>query len=490
MRDIVRSDEHADTFVRLGLKPEYFGTHSICKGAITHAACGVTVSPPIASICIRANWKMSGVMNRYIRFEAAGDQYVGRSVSGRDRLSEDFAESCPYFEFSQYEPAEKERRQNLVDGWIRSRMPGGGENDNIFCIFKMCLASFIYHRPWLEANLHQDCEVRSTIFWSETGAGADNALPFSDHVVTKHLWDKTEDTPHITGLPPDVLYMAQVKGLIAKFDRLERALREDNDRVAGSILQGIEQSLDNRSVGGEGYGRLNEIHAMLNTLVQRGNLPPPTQQEAGEASVEEFVEFNCQADVEDDDNYVVEISFEESNIEQNNRASRLANDAAKRQMKKRKVSVGYHHGVLTTLPQTMVEYPAMNLQQLMSMWLMGSPSEGITALRQLNSKMVGYFDKEGAKLSRMRRLMGAVEHFAKLRGVWRPDHAQNYWNGGTVTRLWEGVWDDMKPFLETVTKYDEEDKPDSTHKSRCGDLRWRTCHDKLLKCGVFKELGL
>ena len=80
MCDIVRSDEHRDTFVSLGLKPEYFGTHSISKGAITHAACAVTVSPLIASVCIRANWKMPDVMNRYIWFESAGDMFVGKSV--------------------------------------------------------------------------------------------------------------------------------------------------------------------------------------------------------------------------------------------------------------------------------------------------------------------------------------------------------------------------------------------------------------------------
>jgi hypothetical protein len=125
MRDIVRSEEHCDTFVSLGLKPEYFGTHSIRKGAITHAACGVTVSPPIASICIRANWKMTGVMNRYIRFESAGDMYVGKSVCGRDRMGEEFAESCPYFDFSDYEPGEKERHHQIIDAWIRSRMHGG-----------------------------------------------------------------------------------------------------------------------------------------------------------------------------------------------------------------------------------------------------------------------------------------------------------------------------------------------------------------------------
>jgi hypothetical protein len=56
------------------MKPEYFGTHSICKGAITHAACGVMSSPQIAFICICANWKMPGIMNRYIWYENVGDQ--------------------------------------------------------------------------------------------------------------------------------------------------------------------------------------------------------------------------------------------------------------------------------------------------------------------------------------------------------------------------------------------------------------------------------
>lgn len=191
MRDIVRSEEHCDTFVSLGLKPEYFGTHSIRKGAITHAACGVTVSPPIASICIRANWKMTGVMNRYIRFESAGDMYVGKSVCGRDRMGEEFAESCPYFDFSDYEPGEKERHHQIIDAWIRSRMPGGGENHDVFTLFKCCVASFVYHRQWLESNLHPESEVRGCIFWNET-------VPFANDITTRHLWDKTQLTHHLS----------------------------------------------------------------------------------------------------------------------------------------------------------------------------------------------------------------------------------------------------------------------------------------------------
>ncbi len=64
---------------------------------------------------------------------------------------------------------------------------------------------------------------------------------------------------------------------------------------------------------------------------------------------------------------------------------------------------------------------------------------------------MGHFDKEGQKLSWMRRVMRVVEHFACMRGVWKPKNAKEYWNGKTVTTLWNGVWNDLKPYLLTVT---------------------------------------
>lgn len=66
------------------MPPEYSGTHSIRKGAATVSATGSTSCPPIASICLRANWALPGVSNRYIEFEYAGDQLLASvSVQGR-----------------------------------------------------------------------------------------------------------------------------------------------------------------------------------------------------------------------------------------------------------------------------------------------------------------------------------------------------------------------------------------------------------------------
>ena len=63
-----------------------------------------------------------------------------------------------------------------------------------------------------------------------------------------------------------------------------------------------------------------------------------------------------------------------------------------------------------------------------SLYQMGSPSEGITALCLCKSSDVNHFDKEGRNLYKMRCVMKVVEHFAKTRSVWKPLTAgPDYW---------------------------------------------------------------
>ena len=40
---------------------------------------------------------MGGVTDRYLRYEAAGDQYVGRTVAGLPLMDQDFATLPPFF---------------------------------------------------------------------------------------------------------------------------------------------------------------------------------------------------------------------------------------------------------------------------------------------------------------------------------------------------------------------------------------------------------
>ena len=84
---IMGHPKYRHRFIALGMPPEDFGTHSIRKGAVTFVATGCTTCPPIASIFLRANWAIPGVMNCYIKYESAGDQFTGKCVSGRSSMS-------------------------------------------------------------------------------------------------------------------------------------------------------------------------------------------------------------------------------------------------------------------------------------------------------------------------------------------------------------------------------------------------------------------
>ena len=66
------------------------GNHSCRKGVGTMVSAGFTISPPIVSVCFRCGWVMGGVKYKYLKYEAAGDQYVVRCASGLNQLSKEF----------------------------------------------------------------------------------------------------------------------------------------------------------------------------------------------------------------------------------------------------------------------------------------------------------------------------------------------------------------------------------------------------------------
>ncbi|KAH9104699.1 hypothetical protein LEN26_014929 [Aphanomyces euteiches] len=74
-----------------------YGTHSIRKGVTTFACSGSTVGPSLVSVCLRCGWSLGDVMERYIRYESAGDPYLGRVVAGLPLDKRQFALLPPHF---------------------------------------------------------------------------------------------------------------------------------------------------------------------------------------------------------------------------------------------------------------------------------------------------------------------------------------------------------------------------------------------------------
>lgn len=89
---------------------QFYGTHSIRKGAGTYAPGGSTISPSIVSVCLRCGWSLGGVQDRYLRYAAAGDQFLGRVVAGLPLDNANFASLPPHF---------KREDELMVDGHIK-----------------------------------------------------------------------------------------------------------------------------------------------------------------------------------------------------------------------------------------------------------------------------------------------------------------------------------------------------------------------------------
>ena len=130
----------ADNFKRLGVEVESFGPHSLRKGSATFVGSGSTMVPSMAAICNQAGWKMGGTRDKYIKFENAGDQYLGRLLSELDALSPSFAVTPPFF----YAKTDEDKKK--IDNFIRSRLQNSQNIlDGLFELVRYCFASLCYH---------------------------------------------------------------------------------------------------------------------------------------------------------------------------------------------------------------------------------------------------------------------------------------------------------------------------------------------------------
>ena len=75
-------NNNKDLYRAKHVDPDELGTHSVRKGAATYCCAGVHPGPPIVSVCLRAGWKIGRVKERYLKYENAGDELVGSSLTG------------------------------------------------------------------------------------------------------------------------------------------------------------------------------------------------------------------------------------------------------------------------------------------------------------------------------------------------------------------------------------------------------------------------
>ena len=378
------------------------GTHSCRKGVATFIASGCTVSPPIAPICIRAGWKIGGQKDTYIFHEAAGDQYVGRCASCLDQLSKEFSVSPPYFDFSHLNDNEKIGKKKILDDFLLSRLPEMDEmRPKTFHLVKMCFASLCYHFEYLKRNMHQACVLRSAPLFR------DIPKVLRDLAVIKFPWNKTIETPTLSGIPPHVINLAHMEKLNIELQELRTNIKTD-----------LETLMDQRGFSSTGFNTQTVIDAITKQQKEyfdnmmknlNANIAKPGSNDNNEMQVYTLIE----EDIDDEIDNSTDLTFEEDIAKR-----KEIHLKSKDNVKKRVFTVGLHHGVLTPLPVNF-QWPRMNAQQLCINWLVGNVDESIPPYATFNHIFLSHDKKLYGQWGAMFSFMKYVECVARKHRVWQ-----------------------------------------------------------------------
>ena len=141
--------EHKVELQKLGVQHGDLGTHSCRKGVGKMVSQGCTISPPIILICIQCGWVMGGVKDKYLKYEAAGDQYIGMCASWLNQFSKEFAVTPAYFDFFSEinDEVEREKLKKDLQKWLETRVPNfGGVLPLTQHLIQYFFASVCYHQ--------------------------------------------------------------------------------------------------------------------------------------------------------------------------------------------------------------------------------------------------------------------------------------------------------------------------------------------------------
>ena len=120
--------------------------------------------------------------------------------------------------------------------------PGAGGK---YAVHALTMAVIAYHRDYLDDHVHPNNILRHSSVWNDD-------ILFQDKVVIKYPWEATEDTPAITGLPPDIVLLAKVEAMKLEVTALK-------DQLEASFRETLINQLDQREVGGSSFARGTEI---------------------------------------------------------------------------------------------------------------------------------------------------------------------------------------------------------------------------------------
>eukprot|EP00963_Diacronema_lutheri_P009074 scaffold805_cov412-Pavlova_lutheri.AAC.1 len=226
-----------------GLEPSDIGTHSNRKGSSTYVTSGITDGPSMMSICNRAGRDTGKVLGTYLRYESAGDQYIGRIVAGHAPSSGSrFAQLPPHFS-----PGVDTA---IVRRLARLTFPAFGKTLALDAVLEHLLATLLFHESWIHETLPLVHPLRNIPLWKDSSKVC--AKEFVSADSNRDRWGN-----HIspTGIPMNVHILSHCEDAAASLHTLKDDMRavvlqcmQERDMQCGNITQATIQLAMNEIV--------------------------------------------------------------------------------------------------------------------------------------------------------------------------------------------------------------------------------------------------
>ena len=245
-------NRNSELYLAAGIDPQEIGTHSIRKGAATYCCAGVHPGPPVVSVCLRAGWSLGRVKKRYLKYEVAGDELVGRTLTGIPPTSSEFGISPVFY---------KNSHESYVfsDSLLKAIFPQHPESIKKF--LQVCLASSLYHEEFTLSSIDNNHSPFHTSNFIRIAALYPNRKKF---VTTSLPWENKPGCPALTGIP----IHCSILNKLMEIHQMQKDL-------PSSMVAKFVEALDNRMIGDAGsilakkvMDRVNEIGDDINKKVQ------------------------------------------------------------------------------------------------------------------------------------------------------------------------------------------------------------------------------
>ena len=169
---------------------------------------------------------MGGVQVTYLRYEAAGDMHVGRTVCGLPNDKPKFAILPPFFE----------RRDDFLRLAIATCYPT--LPDSAVYIGEFALASVVFHADYLRATLPPRHPLFSTRLFCEK-----DMLHTLQQQVTCRL-AKDDDLIRPSGIPPHISLVSSMSTIASDIKAIIPAVSS----VIPKVVNGVAQVLEDRAI--------------------------------------------------------------------------------------------------------------------------------------------------------------------------------------------------------------------------------------------------